>query len=77
MPRKPSLRKKEKFDPINPPHYATSAVDAEDVAWEVLTELDLIEEGQEAAGRYTPKQVRELRAWLVEAKKRGSYGIPT
>lgn len=27
-------------------------------------ELDLIEEGQEAAGHYTKRQIRNLRKWL-------------
>lgn len=30
----------------------------------VRCELDLIEEGQEAAENYTPAQVRKIRAWL-------------
>lgn len=58
------------FDPLDPPHYGPAAREPDDVFWEVLTELDLIEEGQEAAEAYTPKQVKELRAWLAEAKKR-------
>lgn len=57
------------FDPLNPPHYCPDHATAHGILGEVQTELDLIEEGQEAADNYTAQQVQEIREWVVLARE--------
>ena len=45
---------------------AEEADDMEHAIHIVRCELDLIEEGQEAADCYTPAQVRQIRKWLAK-----------
>jgi hypothetical protein len=56
------------FDPLNPPHYHPQHATAHGILCETMDELQLIAEGQEAADNYTPKQVKELKAWVELAK---------
>lgn len=60
-----------KFNIRNPPHYCQTSDgdDIDELIHEVQIEIDLIEEGQEAAELYTKKQVNDLRRWLEKARK--------